>query len=73
MCMMCEQEEMYQAYLDWLAKKEAEEAAAAKAADAKPSDDKPVDDKPAIATSSPKPASAAQPASGFICDGPAEE
>jgi hypothetical protein len=61
--MMCEQEAMYQAYLDWLAKKEAEEAAAARAASM----------KPAKAATSTDPASASQPASGFICDGPAEE
>ncbi len=63
MCMMCEQEAMYQAYLDWLAKKEAEEAAAAKVAGAKPSE----------TSGAGEPKSAAQPAAGFICDGPVEE
>lgn len=62
MCMMCEEEAMYQAYQDWLAKKEAEEAAAAQGSGANAAD----------AASSAKPAPAAQPASGFVCDGPAD-
>ena len=62
MCMMCEEDALYSAYLEWKARKDQEEAAQKAAAQAAPTD--PVEAAPRIGPASGPDA----PKSTFTCD-----